>query len=587
MKRLAWPLAAILLAALLVAAATPWRIPRATVAGALGVGLQRATGLSATVAGPATIKLLPRPRIQATLLSVATEDGALQLDAPVIKAELDIPSLLRGVWRLTSATLVEPTATVDLDRLPRRAMAGPAEGSPLLLRLRAGVLRTRSASTIGDALLTDIDAAAILPGDGSAVVLSGVTTFRGTTARFAGDLRQPALGLTPEGSAAALQIESPLFSFAADGVLSGGTQEQFVGHASLTAASLPNLLRTLDGIPLPFAVRRAQVSGDLVAKPHDLSLSNAQVKLDRARFEGTLAWRRDAGRNLVAGTLATDALDIDALFGGADRRAFESLYRRSIDGSPLDADIDMRVSATTARVDRVRIDDASIAALVRGGRLELTLDEAQAYGGTVKGRLLATLGPAGVDAHADLSAKRVDLADLSDGLSGHERVGGALTGHATLDGRGTSLREVVARLAGSGAIEIDGGRLAGLSLDRALRRLGRHVPLDADRRGTPTTFDKATWEVGVRDGVVRIPNGRLTAPGVAMSFGAETDLPDGRIDVHALAAQTDGSGTPLRDGQSMPFDMRGSWAGPLVLVGRGGGLPALPLPVFDGFSAER
>ena len=588
MKRLAWPLAAILIAALLVAAATPWRIPRATVAGALGVGLKRATGLSATVAGPATFKLLPRPRIQATLLSVATEDGALQLDAPVIKAELDIPSLLRGVWRLTSATLVEPTATVDLDRLPRRAMAGPAEGSSLLLRLRAGVLRTRSASTIGDALLTDIDAAAILPGDGSAVVLSGVTSFRGTTARFAGDLRQPALGLTPEGSPATLQIESPLFSFAADGVLSGGTQEQFVGHASLTAASLPDLLRTLNGIPLPFAVRRAQVSGDLVAKPHDLSLSNAQVKLDRARFEGTLAWRRDAGRNLVAGTLATDALDIDALFGGGtDRQALGGLYRRPLDGSLLDADIDLRVSATTARMDRVSVDDAAVAALVRGDRLELTLDEARAYGGLVKGRLLATLGPAGIDAHADVSAKRLDLASLSESLSGHERVAGALTAHATLDGRGTNLREVVTRLAGSGAIEIEGGRLAGLSLSQALRRLGRHVPLDADRRGTPTTFDKATWEVAVRDGVVRIPDGRLTAPGVAMSFGAETDLPDGRIDVHALAAQTDGSGTPLRDGQSMPFDMRGSWAGPLVLVGRGGGLPALPLPVFDGFSAER
>ena len=238
-------------------------------------------------------------------------------------------------------------------------------------------------------------------------------------------------------------------------------------------------------------------------------------------------------------------------------------------------------------MDRVTLGDAAVAALVRGDRLELTLDEAQAYGGVVKARVLATLSPDGVDAHADVTAQRLDLAGLSEALSGRERVGGALSGHAALDGHGESLHAVVGRIFGSGQVEIEGGRLAGLSLAQALKRLGRRLPLDGDRGATPTTFDKAVWELAIRDGVIRIPDGRLTAPGVAMAFGAETALPDGRIDVHAVAAQTDRRGQPLPDGQSMPFDMRGSWAGPLVLVGHGGSLPALTLPMFDGLSAER
>ena len=588
MKKLALALGVVLLVVGLVAATSPWRVPRALVAQALEAGLPRSGGLHASLGGPATFKLLPRPRLQATQVAVRDDKGAVMLDAPLLKAELDIPSLVRGTWRLTSATLVGPTATLDLDRLATPVLAGQGRHPPLQIRLRSGVLRLLSARSFDDLLATGLDATLTWPGDSDAVVLSGVATIKGTTARFAGALQNPSLSLRPEGSNATLQVDSPLFSFAADGILSGGSQQEFTGHASLSTSALPKLLRHLDGIPLAVAAKRAQISGDLVAKLHDVSVSNAQVRLDHARFEGTLAWRRDAGRSLVAGTLATDLLDLDALFGeGADRKAFEGLYRRPLVASPFGTDIDMRISATTARMERVTVEDAAVAALVRGDRLELILDEAQAYRGLVKARILATIGRDGIDAHAELSAKRVDLGNLSQGLSGQERVGGALTGQTELDGRGSSLSDVISKLEGSGQIGIEGGKLAGLSLAQALRHLGRRIPLVADSRGTPTTFDKALWAVSVKDGVVRIPDGKLTAPGVSMSFGAETSLPAGRIDVHAVAAQTDRGGAPLPDGQTLPFEMRGSWAGPLVLQARGSGLPLATLPFFDGFAAQR
>ncbi len=588
MKKLALALVAALLVTGLVLVTLPWRIPRALVAQALEAGLPHARGLHAKLAGPATFKLLPRPRVQASQVSITDDKGAVMIDAPVLKAELDIPSLVRGAWRLTTATLVEPTATIDLDRIEAPVVAGAVDGAPLQIRLRSGVVRLLSSIGPGDILATGVDATATWPGDGDSIVLAGVATSRGTTARFSGTLQHANLGRTAEGSGVTLQIESPLFGFSADGVLSGGNQQEFAGHASLTTPALPDLLRHLGGIPLGLAAKRAQISGDLVAKLHDVSLSSTQLRLDRARFEGTLAWRRDGGRNLVAGTLATDQLDLDTLFGdGADRRAFDGLYRRPLVASPFGTDIDLRISASAARFARVTVSDAAVAALVRGDRLEFILDEARAYGGLVKARVLATIGPNGIDAHAEMSAKRIDLADLSESLSGRERVGGALTGQTDLDGRGKSVLDVVSSLEGSGQIGIDGGRLAGLSLAQTLRHLGRRIPLVADGRGTPTTFDKALWAVAIKDGVVRIPDGRLTAPGVAMSFGAESDLPAGRIDVHAVAAQTDRGGAVLPDGPSVPFEMRGSWAGPLVLVSRGGGLPLTTLDLFDGLAAQQ
>jgi AsmA protein len=590
MSRLVKLVALVLVVGGLAAAATPWRVPRKLVEDAFADGLGRDPGVRAIVAGPVAFKLLPRPRLQATELSVTAEDGAILLDAPVLKAELDIPSLLRGAWRMSSATLVEPTLSVDLDRLAAHAPgeAAPATGAPMMLRLRSGLLKTHSATGFADLLATGIDASATWSSDGDDLVVSGTATLRGTTAQFAGTLQHPSLSLTPAGSSTSLQVASPLFEASADGVLSGGTQEQFAGRASLSTSSLPKLMRRLDGFPVALASKRAQITGDLVAKPHDLSLSNAQLRLDKARFEGTLAWRRDGGRGLVAGTLATDLLDLDALAGDRlDTNKVDGLYRTPLTASPFGIDVDMRVSATTARFGRVTFEDAAFAALARGNRLELTLDEAGTYGGVVKARAIATMGPDGIDAHADLSSKHLDLGLMSEGLSGHGRVGGAMTAHAALDGHGASFRDVVADLKGDGQIGIEGGRLAGLSLAQALRRLSHRLPLDVDRRGLSTTFDRAQWDVIVRDGVVRIPDGKLTAPGVALAFGAESGLPDGRLDVHAVAAQTDAAGAPLPDGQSMPLDLRGSWAGPLTLVGHGAGLPSLALPLVDGLAAGR
>lgn len=573
-----------LLCASLAAAVVPWRVGSADLTAEIDAELGRAFGLDATLSGPVTFKLLPRPRIHATGLSIKGRDGSVLVDAPVVKAEFDIPSLLVGHWRLSSATLVEPTVTLDADRLVAGGAAPGAvgRGPALQVRLRSGVVRVRSSTAYADLLATAVDASARWSSAGDDLVLSGTANVRGTSASFAGEVRTDASDETPGSSRASLQVDSPLFTLLADGDLTTGGAPRFAGRLSLATPDVARLLRSVEVGASTGGVRRAAISGDLVADPRGASMSNTSLKLDRMRLDGTLAWRRDRGRGIVAGTLATDLLDVDALLGGGpDRGGLADLYRRRLDPADFATDVDLRVSSATTRFGRVTLTDAAVAALARDGRLELSLDEAAAYGGTVKARAVASLGRDGVEAHADVSATRLDLAGLSDALSGHEHVAGAVSGHAELDGHGASLGDLVGHLGGGGDITVEGARLSGLSLAQALGRVGRRLPFD--RRGTPTTFDRAQWRLSVRDGVVSIPDGRLTAPGVAMRFGAETGLPDGNIAVRAVAEPTDAGGAPLRDGPRLPFDLRGRWDGPLVLVGHAGaGLPALSLPIFDG-----
>ncbi len=259
----------------------------------------------------------------------------------------------------------------------------------------------------------------------------------------------------------------------------------------------------------------------------------------------------------------------------------EAFYRKPLDPAAFRTNIDMRVSALESRIGRLHLDETAFAALLRDGRLEISIDEAKGYGGTLKARAIAHVGREGTEAQADVTLTRVDLGQVSEAISGQARVSGQITGTADLAGDGASLGDVVAGLDGKGQVSIEHGQLVGLSLGQTLRRLGRKLPLDRPGRGQPTAFDKAVWDFGVERGVLKIPEGRLTAPGLQMSFASRTDLPGGTTDVHAVAAQTDAGGVPLQSGSRMPFEMSGSWDRPMMLIQNAGhGLPALSFPLF-------
>ena len=169
--------------------------------------------------------------------------------------------------------------------------------------------------------------------------------------------------------------------------------------------------------PSGSAPGRVQLGGDVVANAHGISFSDASFRLNHGRFEGTLAIRRDDLRTTVEGTLATDLLDVDSLPGGRCRTegSLASLYRRPSSLGALDANVDLRISATKARLGRLTLDDAALAVLFRDGRLDVSVDEAGLCGGWVKGRAVTHLGPGGAVAHAEATATKVDGRGLVGG----------------------------------------------------------------------------------------------------------------------------------------------------------------------------
>jgi AsmA protein len=576
--------------ALIALALVPWELRGAARHAEVRAEIETRTGLDVRIGGPIKIKLLPRPRVQMADVSISARDGTVMVDAPMVYGDLDIPSALHGRLRLISATLSEPTLTVDLDAGTFPAPLFDAQTTdhsirPFRLSIRAAVLRLRSAHPGSDTLLTDVDATAHHGGGPTGgLALSGAGLWHGARGQLTLLVARPDVVLKGGSSPLHLQITSPLGAFMASGDLTGGAQAQFAGRLSASTPDLPRLFTALGLGPAWVNVQRASVSGEALAKPGDLSLSESALRLDDTAFEGTLGFHGDGGRGLIEGTLATNLLDINKLAGrNVDRTALSALCHVPFSSALTTANLDLRISASSALIGHTDIQDAALSALFRDGRLEVTVDEAHAYDGVLKARAVALLHPWGAEAHGEITLSRIDMGSVTDAWSGRETIAGAMSGKLAVDGRGNSVDDLVHSLTGEGQATIEHGRFVGVSVSQALKRLTRRLPLTGGESGQVTSFASASTGIGIVGGVMHLIDGKVIGPGIKLEFGGQTDLPRGNVDITAVATQTDAAGSIVPDGPRLPFEMRGTWGSPLLIMQRGRSLmvPPLPLPSLD------
>ncbi len=566
------------LACAAAAAAMPWKVTARSARSAIEAQIESETGLVVHIDGPIVLKLLPHPRLRFGDVSARSRDGAIVLNVPVVKAGIDALALSHGAWRLSSATLVAPTATLDLDAF-RGALFPVAKREPPVrerfrVAARSGVVRLRTALAATDTLITDLDA--VLDRDSGAGALSatGVGTWRAARTRFSLRLDDPAAVAEGGSARASLSLRSPLVVATAAGTLTGGRVPRFVGRVSVAAEALSPLERAFETPPLPVALGRILLSADATLKGDEATFSDLALRLGDMRLEGSLAYRGDAGRGLWEGTLATDSLDVDRLFAPA-RDASDGWFRARLDPRVLPrTDLDLRISAAAMKAGNLAFADAAMSAMVRGDRVELTLEGARAFGGDVKSHVAASLGDGRVEAHADLAMARVDLGPFSAAIGGGERLSGTMDGRVSVDGAGESVSELVHNLSGDGRVTVRDGNLMGMSVPQVLRRFSRRLPKGSDLPGKVTSFDVAEATLKVANGIVAMVDGLIVGPGVRMAFGGRTDLPQGNIHIHAVAAQTDPSGALVPDVPRFPFELRGTWGGPFALDDH----PSLPLP---------
>ena len=365
-----------------------------------------------------------------------------------------------------------------------------------------------------------------------------------------------------------LRVSATPMKAAFEGAISFKPTLKIEGTLAGDAASLRNAMVWAGQRPPPgggfgrFAIKaRTNVVGGTI------SLSSVNVELDGNSAEGVLTFAAD-GRQTLQGTLAADTLDLTPYISTvrlltANERAWNN-GRITLDGLAA-LDLDLRLSAANVVISTAKLGRTAIAANLRGSHLVVTVGEAQAYGGVIKGSLALANLDQSVDVKSQLQFTDVDLESCLGQLFGLRRLEGKGNIALAVEGAGDSVLAVTHTLNGTANLVGTNGALVGLNVEQLLRRLERR-PLSGggEFRSGHTPYDKITVALKIAQGTVSVEDVKVEGAAVTLALAGSASIPARELDLKGTAALV----APPRPGATpfeLPFIVQGSWDDPIML----------------------
>jgi AsmA protein len=207
----------------------------------------------------------------------------------------------------------------------------------------------------------------------------------------------------------------------------------------------------------------------------------------------------------------------------------------------------------------------AIAANLHKGHLVVTIGEAQAYGGVVKGAMTLANLDSGVNVEAQLLFSGVDLQSSLGQLFGLHRIEG--TGNMSLvaEGSGNSVLGVTRTLNGTATLVGQKGALLGIDVKQLLHRLERRpLSTGGNFRNGRTPFDKMTVSLKIAHGTAKVEDMTIVGPAVNVALAGSASIPERDLDLTgtaALVAAAEPGGHPFE----LPFVVQGPWDDPMML----------------------
>lgn len=557
--------------------------------------LSRLLGGPVDVDGQASFSLLPVPRVSLRdvhILAARRDADPVAVDIDQVDADFDVAAALFGRVAIKRVTLLRPEILTDA---PQPVPGSPGEGVALPspdafaaqtpeasrriddfllrfdgineIRVRDGLLRIPGqAGGLSNANLTFR-----WPGGTESATLSGSYVWNGEPTEISLVVEKPRLFLAGTASPLSLTLNAPPLAALFSGEGSAGDRLQLAGRLQLSTPSLSRTVRWLG--------ERSLTLPDFGALAFDTqlkvfgtraSLGALDLNLNGNKARGAIEATRDAGgRPAVSGTLAFDTIDL-AAFGGAMAPPPRTLldFQRPLRTDFLrDIDIDLRLSAARASLDRLRLGELAAAVKVTDGRAVFDIGDMSILGGRGQMRLsLDTRPPSRLAGTASL--RGIDLATVWDTTGTRLPVNaGTADVEVAVDTPAGNWGDVA--LANRTHIELTArdGALAGLDL-RLLREAGSHA-LSPDRTGTG--FRTLTARVEGSGGTLRFDGARMETQEGSTILSGRYDLRSAGIDVGGLftPAQVEASGEAdaFTPSQPIPFRIGGEWPSPEMTVG--------------------
>ncbi|MFY9831177.1 MAG: AsmA family protein [Methylocystis sp.] len=587
---------ALCLAALATVAAglAPWTFSKAALIDAISGEIYGSSGLYVAVKGQTTFSLLPRPRIVVEGVALADPSAFAMLEAERLSGDLRLFPLMRGRIEFGRITLARALVTIDLGKSSGAApLASKPRAAPTArlgdVSLIDATVRLRDGEQIVS--LEHLWASLESRGPAAPVTLKGAFDWRGD--RMEGFLWIARPEAIPHGDTTplSLRLDGPPLTIEAEGMAQSDVKPRFVGRLSASAPSLRQAF-AMFGLspPLPGPFDNFKLAATARLEPDSIQLSQLRFSADNNAFEGAADFRREDERLNFQAKLSSGNFSLKPMLAYLPSlsNGDGQWSRETFDLPDLSrADVDLRLSAAHARLARLSVDDAEFSLGLRAGRLEIALDKAKAYKGSLKARATFAPGAEGaVEVHASAQTTGVDAGALLWDAIAREDLGGSLDSNVTLDSSGDSMAALTRELNGRASFTLSQGAIAGVDFERALSRLDKR-PLSSaiDIRSGRSSVEKASATIKIADGVAEFEDGQAFGPGFALAFAGSTRVSDRGLALRAHAIEADANGAPRQGAREIGFDLVGSWDEPSLaldakaLIRRSGAAASLlPLP---------
>ena len=580
LKRLAIAVAAVVVAAFVTLVALSFLIPAASVRDAVKSEIHAVTGLDPMLGEDVSLSLFPSGTVRfRNVLLGDDRTGEPAVAADELTARLRYFPLLAGRIEIADVTLVRPVINVAF------SADGQSNWSGLIVSLADALQpnpeRRASFSEIGiqngtvvvhDAgngateRLEDLDFQVAWPSISRSFGANGHFVWHDEPVEASLTLSDFLAALTGDRSGVKVRLASAPLNLAFDGTASDQPTLKIEGTLGVESPSLRDAMRWTDNSKLPFGgFGRFALRAQSEFTAGVASLSDVNVELDGNSAEGALTLATD-GHRLVQGTLAADALDLTPYVSGvrliAKNEDNWAQLPITLDGIN-DFNLDLRLSAASIKIADAQLGRTAVAATMRDGRLDLTIGEAQAFGGVAKG----TLGIAGADNGVAVTSHMqfldVDLENCLGRIFGMHRLQGRGNLAVNIDGSGNSVLAVTHALNGTATLAAQSGALTGIDVEQLLRRLERR-PLsgNGDFRTGRTPFDRLAINLRVDQGVVSVDDLQIDGPAVRLAVAGQASVPTRDLDLKGVATLVS---TSTADEFDLPFVVQGPWDNPIML----------------------
>jgi len=542
--------------------------------------IRAVTGLNPTLRGEATVSLFPAGRV--TFADVVLGDGTRPaLTAERLTAHLRFLPLLLGRVEIADVSLESPTIAVDLDEnggsnwsalldaLARSQHSGPQRLTAFSeMRISNGTIVVHDARRSLSETLKDVQLSLAWPSISKSFGATGRFIWHGEVVNANITLADFASALAGNRSGLKLRLAGAPIKCAFEGSLSVKPTLKIEGTLAADAQSLREALVWLGQKPLPgggfghFAIKaQTNVAGGTIG------LSSVNVELDGNTAEGVLTFVTD-GRQTLQGTLAADTLDLTPYVStvkllAASEREWSNT-RLALDWLN-GMDLDLRLSAGTVILSNAKIGHTAIGANLRAGNLVITIGEAQAYGGVIRGSVILGHQNAGLDLKSQLQFSDVDLESSLGQLFGLHRLEGKGTMSLAVEGGGDSVLAVTRTLNGNASLMGQNGALVGIDIEQLLRRLERR-PLSGsgEFRNGRTPFDTLSIALKIVNGTANVEDMKFTGAAVKVAMAGSASIPKRELDLTGTATLV-ASARPGAQPFDIPFIVQGSWDDPIML----------------------